>query len=523
MVSTARQSNGIAVACFVAIACIVAGWLLPGSVDYSNAILLALTVSGVMLAAVLVRYFRADRDLLDPLIVVSASLIFYFGLHTLWLATHTEQTQSGIAFPFAAGLAPSLALLGAGYIVLLVGFSLPRAVPRVMSQLRSWHSPGALVVVFAIGLAGNLAAVASGGYAKTSNLGQAASNVLIYKTLGFTAIIALVVCACQHYSLPDKHSTYRWMMWVMLGILVIFALSVAEKKIAFSAIFAWAASRNYIHAHVRPRQVLIAIVVALFVITPIIQASRGTEALRAVGNQSSLGSVRTTSSTIPQRIKNYFVDFPTEALSGFDIINRRTNGSESLALAYLYTPSQQSFGYGQHWPDIVTSLIPHFIWPSKPVHNDTRQFSEVYGGESQNSGNGLTLAPTLPGDFYMNFGWLGILAGMFAFGVVLKVIANTLWRYSPSFGVAIYVSSMLALVLVEQAAADLGSTMLLQLLAAALTFGLLRLIASPRRLSLRSVAAGDGGTNHSLSRRKSKNLGLGDDGPDVHIPRAPTT
>jgi hypothetical protein len=483
MVSAARQNDYVAVACLIAVACIVVGWLLPGSVDYSNAILMALTVSAVMLAAVVVRYVRADRDLLDPLIVFSASLIFYFGLHTLWLATHVEQTQGDIAFPFSAGLGPSLALLGAGYILLLVGFSLPHPARRALPRPRAWYSPGTLVVVFAIGMAGNLAAGASGGFAKTTNLGQAASNVLIYKTLGFIAVVALVICACQHYSLRDRQNAYRWIMWIMLATLIIFALSVAEKKIAFSAIFAWAASRNYVYSHIRPRQIFIVIVVALFVITPIIQASRSAEALRAVGNQSGLGSVQTTSSTIPQRIKSYFVNFPAEALSGFDIINRRTNGSESLALAYLYTPSQQSFGYGRHWPDIVTSLIPHFIWPSKPVHDDTKQFSVAYGGESSYSGNGLTLAPTLPGDFYTNFGWLGILAGMFVFGVILKVVANAFWRYSSSVGVTIYVSSMLALVLVEQATADVGSTMLLQLLAAALTFGLLRLLAGARRIS----------------------------------------
>jgi hypothetical protein len=386
--------------CLTAGGCLLVGWLLPTSVAFSNATLAALAVSGIMLATIIVRYFRTGRDLLDPLIVISASLIFYFGIHTLWLAANPERAQHAIAFPFVAGLAPSLALLGAGYLMLLLGYSVPRPAARGQAPMPSWYSTRALVGVFAIGMVGNIAAAASGGYAKTDLSGQSGSNLLIYKTLGFVAIIALVVCACQHYNARESHDRFRWPMWLMLAVLVVFALSVAEKQIAFSAIFAWVAARNYSHSYVRLRQVLIVIVIALFVVTPIVQASRGVEALQVVGSQSNLGSVETTSASIPQRIKTYFTDFPIDALSGFDIINKRTNGSESLALAYLYTPSKQSFGYGGHWLDIFTSLVPHFVWPGKPVHNDTKQFSEVYAGQSAASGNGLTVAPTLPGDLF---------------------------------------------------------------------------------------------------------------------------
>ncbi len=224
---------------------------------------------------------------------------------------------------------------------------------------RSSYSARALIVVFAIGMAGDLAAAVAGGYHTTAHAGQSNANILIFKTLGFIAIIALVVCACQHYQTPRKiRSSYRLPMWLMLAILVVFSLAVGQKQIIFAAIFAWVASRNYTHSRLRPGQALVIFLVALFVFTPIVQVSRTTEALQAFSGQSNLTRVQTGAEEIPRRIGQYISDFPVSALRGYRDINLRTQGSESLALAYLYTPSHRGYLHGAHWPEIFTARSP---------------------------------------------------------------------------------------------------------------------------------------------------------------------
>ena len=484
MITRARYATTTVRGCAIASVCIGATYLIVIAADADAALVLAGLLLVLISAVVIVRYRRTEGDLLDPLIVISASLGWYFGIHTFWLVAHAAHEQTAFAYSFMTALAPSLALLCLGYAMLVVGFCLPRAAHHTDVSLRFWYSRRALIIVFAIGMAGYTAAAASGAYSKGAV--ESASNLAIYKTLGFTAIVAFVVCACQHYMLHKQNTTYRVTMWVMFVVLLIFAASVAQKAVAFTTIFAWIACRHYAGAHVRLRSVLVIAVLGLFVITPIIQMSRSGQAARAIGDQSTTASVGLTAASVPQRVQTYLLGLPSTALSGFDIINDRTNGSESLALAYRYTPAYRPYLLGEHWVTILTALIPHYIWPSKPVYAETEQFSIIYAGEGRNTGAGLSVAPTFPGNLYVNFSWPGILAGMFVLGLGLKIVANVRAAYPQPIGVAVYVAAMLAMILLEQDAEDIGSTILLHLLAAAVAFRLLRLATKGRGLVRRN-------------------------------------
>lgn len=474
-----RVSNGPLVAIGLAIVAVLAEIFLPANQDYSNADLVATGLIALTFGTVVIRYYQSGRDLLDPLVVFSASIGFYFGLHTLWEATpsHFELVERHIHPVFAPFIPSSLALLAAGYVALLIGFfSHRRRLPTVKAA--RMYSPVALATVFGVGMAMNLVYTASGGFKKEyQNTGVITSNLQTYKTLAFISTVALVVCACQHYQQGGGRSRYRGLMWAMLVIQIAFAFAVAEKSLAFGAVFAWAAARNYSGSRVRFKPVAIMALIALFVVSPIIQSTRSHEQAAQLGDQGNVSSAGATVTSVPQHISNYVREFPDSAFEGWNIVNRRTDGAESLALAVHYTPIYKNWLYGRHFLAILAAPIPHEIWPSKPTWNASLYFSEVYAQETQAEGFGLTYAPTVPADFYMNFGAVGVIGGMFAIGIGLWMIANVLTRFPGSPGIAIYVATMLAVVFVERDTTGISIVAILQLGAVGITFGLLRLMS----------------------------------------------
>jgi hypothetical protein len=261
-------------------------------------------------------------------------------------------------------------------------------------------------------------------------------------------------------------------MWVMLIVQLAFSFGAGEKRVAFIAFFAWLAALNYSRSLLQPKLVTAVAAVALFVVTPVIQSTRPL----GIVTQASLSGVASTESTIPSRVLGYFTNFPDEALSGFDILNNRTFGAESLATAYLYTPTLAAYRHGAEWGHAITDVIPRFLLPNKTQFNPSLVFSEMYAGESASAGFGLTISPTLPGDFYMNFGWPGILAGMFVVGLILGWLRTVRGRFLNA-GVTIYVAGMIAIVLVEQPVNSIGTAMLSQFIATGGAFLVLRVLA----------------------------------------------
>jgi oligosaccharide repeat unit polymerase len=458
--------------CAGVLAAALALHLQPTSAIPWDAVFLSLAVTG-FIAFIAVRRYLSTRDLLDPLVLFSAALVYYFGLHTLWMTNpaHLVQLKQQFFHPFVSGIVPSIALLGLGYVLLVAGFALVHTPEHTRAVSRE-YAPRVLAIVFVIGMGGYVAAASAGAYAKGQNSATAVHNLLTFATIGFFAVVALIVCTCQHYRTGQRRSKYWRLMWVMLIVQLAFSFGAGEKRVAFIAFFAWLAALNYSRSLLQPKLVTAVAAVALFVVTPVIQSTRPL----GIVTQASLSGVASTESTIPSRVLGYFTNFPDEALSGFDILNNRTFGAESLATAYLYTPTLAAYRHGAEWGHAITDVIPRFLLPNKTQFNPSLVFSEMYAGESASAGFGLTISPTLPGDFYMNFGWPGILAGMFVVGLILGWLRTVRGRFLNA-GVTIYVAGMIAIVLVEQPVNSIGTAMLSQFIATGGAFLVLRVLA----------------------------------------------
>jgi hypothetical protein len=78
------------------------------------------------------------------------------------------------------------------------------------------------------------------------------------------------------------------------------------------------------------------------------------------------------------------------------------------------------------------SFIPRAVWQTKPIASLGGWFNaEVYGNTSSSAA-----AITVPGDFYLNFGWLGIPVGFLLLGGLLRVVQVIVLETKPGVRLA---------------------------------------------------------------------------------------
>ncbi len=82
-------------------------------------------------------------------------------------------------------------------------------------------------------------------------------------------------------------------------------------------------------------------------------------------------------------------------------------------------------GHVHWWMLPFYPFVPRFIWPSKPVLNESTWFTvALWGGSANPATIGSATAVTYPGDLYLQFGLLGIPVGMFVLGIVAQWFTN---------------------------------------------------------------------------------------------------
>jgi hypothetical protein len=81
---------------------------------------------------------------------------------------------------------------------------------------------------------------------------------------------------------------------------------------------------------------------------------------------------------------------------------------------------------GQTLEYMAYAWIPRFLWPEKPLIAKGAWFAHRIGQARLVNGRPTnSINMTIPGEFYMNFGWLGAVLGPFAFGGLLAILWQT--------------------------------------------------------------------------------------------------
>lgn len=127
-------------------------------------------------------------------------------------------------------------------------------------------------------------------------------------------------------------------------------------------------------------------------------------------NRSSIGAGSERLIAISQEVES--IDATTsgsEFLTRFSTINQLTN--------VVNLTETKGFYNGQTLNYLGFAFIPRFLWPEKPVIAQGVWFAfEIGQALKTETWYNNSINMTIPGEFYLNFGWAGVVVGCFLFG-----------------------------------------------------------------------------------------------------------
>jgi len=129
----------------------------------------------------------------------------------------------------------------------------------------------------------------------------------------------------------------------------------------------------------------------------------------------------------------------------FRLLNPDTINYDNFMIIISRVPHLLNYQYGLTYLHLLIYPIPRLLWLSKPSPIGTGIFTEVFFPGEYFAG--VTKGITLPGELYLNFGILGISAGMFLFGIFLRGLDNyiKLNRSNPK-AILFYVTALVPLI-----------------------------------------------------------------------------
>lgn len=84
-----------------------------------------------------------------------------------------------------------------------------------------------------------------------------------------------------------------------------------------------------------------------------------------------------------------------------------------------YVPDRLSYQYGKTYLNFLVKPIPSFIWEGKPQGAGRVVTQNLYPKAHALQ---VTIAPSILGELYLNFHLMGILSGMFLFGIICRAL-----------------------------------------------------------------------------------------------------
>jgi hypothetical protein len=182
--------------------------------------------------------------------------------------------------------------------------------------------------------------------------------------------------------------------------------------------------------------------------------------MRVSGARNESGAVTTIAPEMTDRVvQQLFEEFSSNPV---DYIEQWLNAtmnrlSDPVAAGMVvWITDQHGFLYGLGFDYLPVMLIPRSLWWDKPTIDRGRQFTAALGAAADASTATTSIGQTSAGELFWNFGWAGVIVGMYILGAAI----SGLW-WGPAGGdprrglleMTAYVSAMLSFVLVCGAAA----------------------------------------------------------------------
>jgi hypothetical protein len=406
----------------------VASWIFVGAVLAGvtsiemQMIALALVTFLVGLVPVALDQARAPRDrhLLLTIWSLAYLCFFTFPLLTTYFMGGQKDGQLHLVniMPTDIMMGQFAALLG--LLCLYAGYSYP--IGRMAGSLlprptREWSHQTALAIATAMiplgwfvffGTRFGLFPAALG----SGFLGAIGSSV--YFGIGLLTIIRI-----RYNSQPA-----RMMLWLLIPPTMVIGFLTGSKRFALSPLIVMAIAYIVVERRIRMRWVIGGLL-AIVTLYPIASVYR-----EFLYSGARLGFVDII--TNPTRAVAVLSSFLGQ-VSLFDYLQRgivatgtRMDLLGIVSVIVRDTPSVVPYQLGWSLAYIPISFVPRIIWPGKPVMAIGQWVTDNFGG-----GEGIisSTGSSWPGELFFNFGWVGIIVGMFLVGVWFRILHEVLFRW----------------------------------------------------------------------------------------------
>jgi hypothetical protein len=128
-----------------------------------------------------------------------------------------------------------------------------------------------------------------------------------------------------------------------------------------------------------------------------------------------------------RRVSTYASTFEFRELflQGLAMTSTRFSGLDLATIIMRDTPDRVPFQGGWTIGYVFMAYIPRVLWPGKPMLSIGQWVTDHYGGgPSIRSQTG----PTWVGELFFNFGWSGVVLGMFLLGMYFRVLNGSVYQ-----------------------------------------------------------------------------------------------
>ncbi len=367
---------------------------------------------------------RSRLSLLSPIALQSVGYTIFFVILALQLLAKPELDYRGLS----EMLPQVLLLLCAGYSCLLFGYcsglgnklgTVVRARIGIPAyDISSRRLVLVLFALYAIGWAARLVLIATGSYFHTvatdfrfSDIGNLVGQVEWLCKLVFIFVLV------RYFKSP--HSWGSRTILVIVSLLEIgYALPSGGRQALVELIIFGVVVYGFTRRLISFRLVVIMAVFAL-VVFPMLANYRSI--VQADYNAGRTLDIDYLVQNLSDTTQHFFSGGVESILSGFSQTTQRNADIISVALIVRDTPSVFDYEYGSTYLGLPFFFIPRVIWPGKPSSLTNFLVTERYfpGSDPYQAG---VAAVSLFGEFYLNFGTVGVLIGMFLWGIILRMI-----------------------------------------------------------------------------------------------------
>jgi hypothetical protein len=317
----------------------------------------------------------------------------------------------------------AVAAFYAGY-AWVVGAALARSFPRPRELIPHQGTFAAGVLLLLVGLPFFMVTALQNQGLFLANTQATAFGEVLVNGAALT-LVGLALVGIGAFQTESASRSMRKAVFVLATAVVFaFALISDEKATILWTGISVAVAYHFGKRSLKPWHMLASFLVFALLLFPFVQEIRNDT--RSSPDRPSIVSAVERA---PKRIVQYevFSGLPRQRFTpgdyisdAFNVFTTRLYGLDSLLVERALTPSVYPYLDGSTYARLPASFVPRAIWNDKPQLSLATWFGDRYWGRTSTADRS-TQATTFAGEFYLNFGVVGVLFGMFLLGFLYRL------------------------------------------------------------------------------------------------------